>query len=411
MQNYQLLNDIDFLQKVESCEIPGDAFDHKAHIRLACLYYWQYGFDKGLHKVAESIRRLAKSLGATDKYHATVTYASYRLTCEALQQMPGAKEWQAVQHLFETSDVISETQIKRYYSDFLLSTDAAKQRWLMPDITPFRNVADVYSPDFEWIEGRVPLLISMPHNGTCLPVEVASNMSDEAQKVKDTDWYLRVLYNFALENGCYLISPLYSRYLIDLNRPSDGAELYPGANNTELCPTTAFDLQPLYLNGKQPDASEIERRTHQYWEPYHNKLSQTMAAMEQRFGGAVLLEAHSIASRVPRFFEGQLPDFNFGTNLGQSCDSIITERLKTFDTKGYTKVINGRFKGGYITRQYANPAYNRHTVQLELSQATYMDEQTLGYDQTKADQVIPVLQEMVESLINVSNELSIAKTR
>lgn len=411
MQNYQLLNDSEFLQKVESCEIPGDAFDHQAHIRLACLYYWKLGFEQGLHKVAESIRRLAESLGATDKYHATVTYASFYLTCEALQQMPEAREWHMVEPIFRVQDVISDTQIKHYYSEFLLSTDAAKQRWIMPDRAPLAKFADVQPPDYEFIEGRVPVLISMPHNGTCLPANVASNMTDEAQKVKDTDWYLRVLYNFALEQGCYLISPLYARYLIDLNRPSDGAELYPGANNTELCPTTAFDLQPLYLNGKEPDASEIERRVQQYWSPYHNKLSQTMAAMEQRFGGAVLLEAHSIASRVPRFFDGQLPDFNFGTNNGQSCGSLIAERLNAFDTKAYTKVINGRFKGGYITRQYAKPSKNRHTVQLELSQATYMNEQTLSYDKAKAASVIPVLQTMVKTLVDVSNQLSIANTR
>ncbi len=248
------------------------------------------------------------------------------------------------------------------------------------------------------IKGRIPLLISMPHNGTQIPDHIKAVMTESGLQVTDTDWCMDKLYDFAVELGAYILMPKYNRYVIDLNREPNGVDLYPGAQSTELCPTSSFAFQPLYKDGQQPTEQEIKSRVAHYWQPYHSAISQTLHALRDEFGQAVLLEAHSIASHVPRFFDGQLPDFNFGTNDGVSCAGKMINAVEAIDFAPYSQVTNGRFKGGYITRAYADVEHHIHTLQLELSQHTYMDEESLTYNEEKAAQVKVKLQQLVETL-------------
>lgn len=260
------------------------------------------------------------------------------------------------------------------------------------------------SSSFHLNQGSVPLLISMPHNGSYIPSDIASTMTNSGHSSRDTDWFKDKLYQFALDRGAYLLKPRCSRYVIDLNRDPKGVNLYPGANSTELCPTTAFDLAPLYLPNNTPNDQEISRRVKHYWQPYHKALEQTLSEMLDVYGVAILLEAHSIKSEVPRFFDGVLPDFNFGTASGASCDPRLLERIEGIDFTPYSQVSNGRFKGGYITRHYGNPEKNIHAVQLELSQRTYMNEANLTYSEERAGQVIPKLKQLVETLLIFAEE-------
>jgi len=256
------------------------------------------------------------------------------------------------------------------------------------------------SDTYTLIKGRIPLLISMPHNGEAIPEDIAKKMTEQGLKVADTDWHKDKLYAFAKALGAYIIMPKYSRYVIDLNRDPQGVDLYPGANSTELCPTTSFDSAPLYLEGKAPDVDEITYRVKTYWQPYHQALKTTLVDIQAEFGKAVLLEAHSILSKVPRFFEGQLPDFNFGTADGASCAPELLTALQQLDYTPYSMITNGRFKGGFITREYGQPEKNIHGVQLELSQRTYMSEPSSEYNEALAVQVIPKLERLVQTLIH-----------
>ena len=249
---------------------------------------------------------------------------------------------------------------------------------------------------FEFVEGDRPILISMPHNGVQIPNNILPLMTESAKTMVDTDWYLDQLYQFAVDNGCYLINPKYSRYVIDLNRSQDDQNLYPGQDTTELCPTTQFNKQPIYQFGKEPTDHNISERVEKYWQPYHLKLQTTLTQLKEKFGTALLFEAHSIKSVVPRFFEGKLPDFNFGDYNHNSCSKKLIDRISDWSLQDYSKVVNGRFKGGYITRAYGLPEQNVHAIQLELSQATYMDEAKLDYDDEKAERVQPRLKEMFE---------------
>ncbi len=255
---------------------------------------------------------------------------------------------------------------------------------------------------FTSTEGSTPLLVSMPHNGEWIPPSIAADMHPFALEVRDTDWKLDRLYSFLETMEVSVVAGHISRYVIDLNRPTDGSSLYPGADTTELCPTSSFDKESIYQQGQEPDPAEIRSRVQDYWRPYHSQLQAELQRIRQEHGYALLLDAHTIASRVPRFFDGQLPDFNLGTNDGNSCDPDLERQLTNLDFSPYSQVCNGRFKGGYITRAYGDPNQNVHAVQLELSQATYMDEALRVVDDVKLAEVQPQLEKLVQTLLQWS---------
>jgi N-formylglutamate amidohydrolase len=197
-----------------------------------------------------------------------------------------------------------------------------------------------------------------------------------ARRVPDTDWHVDELYRFVAATGATLIAATHSRYVVDLNRDPSGTALYPGADNTELCPTRTFAGEPVYVPAEEPGEAEIAARRATFFDAYHALLAGETARVRERHGFAVLLDGHSIASRVPRFFAGRLPDLNLGTNEGASCDSSV-QALATdviAAASEFTHVVNGRFKGGYITRRYGRPADGVHALQLEMAQGSYMDE-------------------------------------
>jgi len=201
-------------------------------------------------------------------------------------------------------------------------------------------------------------------------------MSPIAKRLDDTDWHLSSLYDFASSFGASVLIPLCSRYVIDLNRPPDDVNLYPGQDTTGLCPIDTFLKEPLYENGNEPDDDERAARLEKYWMPYHTALQEELTRIKAIHGNALLWDAHSIRSELPRFFAGQLTDFNFGTAEESSCAPGLGQRLKEkVEANGrYSAILNGRFKGGYITRAYGRPASHVHAIQLELSQRTYMQE-------------------------------------
>jgi N-formylglutamate deformylase len=229
---------------------------------------------------------------------------------------------------------------------------------------------------YDFTPGELPVLLSVPHDGREIPEDIAGRMTDLGRANTDADWHVRALYDFAGELGANVLAARYSRYVVDLNRDPADTALYPGAVNTGIVPALSFDGEPLYLHGAEPDADEQAHRIEHYWQPYHDKIAETLDDLCARFGGAVLYDAHSIRAEVPRLFEGTLPDFNLGTSGGAAASKELETRVHDVlvGAEGYTTALNGRFKGGYITRTYGRPAENRHAVQLELSQRTYMNQ-------------------------------------
>lgn len=257
-------------------------------------------------------------------------------------------------------------------------------------------------PIFSLHRGTLPLFVSIPHAGTHIPDEILETMTPVARHVDDCDWHLERLYRFAKDMGASLIVPSHARYVVDLNRPPDNENLYPGQDTTGLVPIDTFDKAPLYRAGHEPASAEIARRRERYWQPYHDALVDELNRLKAEHGRVLLWEAHSIRSQVPRFFEGRLPDFNIGTSSGASAAPGLAESLaeRVREHGGYTAVANGRFKGGYITRHYGVPEEGVQAVQLELVQATYMEEtRPYAYDGAKAAAVAPVIEAIVRTAL------------
>ncbi|OAB55348.1 N-formylglutamate deformylase [Phormidium willei BDU 130791] len=250
--------------------------------------------------------------------------------------------------------------------------------------------------------GDSPLLISVPHCGTAVPPELFARFTPAGQLLADTDWHVDRLYGFARELGAGMIAARYSRYVIDLNRAPDGSALYPGASNTELCPTTTFDEQPIYRPGAAPDDAEIAARRTAYWQPYHRAVTAELERLRARHGVALLWEAHSIRSHVPRFFEGRLPDLNLGSASGTSAAAELVDAAAAAGRAGpFALAVDGRFKGGYLTRANGRPAEGIHALQMELAQDLYMEESPpFAYREALAGKLQPALRAMLEAALS-----------
>jgi N-formylglutamate deformylase len=250
--------------------------------------------------------------------------------------------------------------------------------------------------------GDSPLIISCPHDGSFIPAPIKARMLERAQCAPDTDWHISRLYAFAREAfAASMLVPSHSRYVVDLNRPPDGIALYPGKRETGLVPTIRFDAEPVYRDGQEPDAEEIRARVETYWRPYHDALAAEIARVHARHGRVVLWEAHSIRSVVPMFFEGRLPDLNVGTADGAAASAATTARLRGVleSQRELSFVVNGRFKGGYITRHYADPARGIEAIQLEMAQCAYMDEDSFAWREDLARQVEPTLHRLLAAAL------------
>lgn len=251
---------------------------------------------------------------------------------------------------------------------------------------------------FKLDRGTAPLLVSLPHDGSAIPDDIAARMHPRARQAPDTDWHVGTLYAFARELGASVITPLHSRYVVDLNRPPDGHSLYPGQRGTGLVPEVMFDAQPIYLDGQTPDAQEVATRVDTFWRPYHRALNDELARLRAEHGRVVLWEGHSIRSEVPMLFDGRLPDFNLGTAAGASCRPALHDALQAVlaAQDDYSHVVDGRFKGGYITRHYGEPGQGVDAVQLELAQLNYMDEDRFQYLPERAAPVQALIRALLE---------------
>jgi len=258
---------------------------------------------------------------------------------------------------------------------------------------------------FTLIRGTTPLLVSFPHAGTEIPPAIARRMTAQALLRADTDWHLPRLYEFVHALGAGTLEPRHSRYVIDLNRPPEDSNLYPGQDTTGLVPLDTFAKQPLYRAGETPGADEVDARRDAYWRPYHEALGDELERLRARHGHALLWDAHSIASVVPRFFAGRLADLNLGTAEGSSCAPGLQAAAEAVLQRHpqFSHAVNGRFKGGYITRHYGAPRRGVHALQMEMCHATYMDEASpFTYRPERAACVQPVLRALLEAVVEAA---------
>jgi len=232
--------------------------------------------------------------------------------------------------------------------------------------------------DPDWLivrRGNAPLVLGMPHTGTDIPDDLLPRFVSPWRARKDADWWIDRLYAFAVDMDATIVRTIVSRSVIDVNRDPSGASLYPGQTTTELCPTTTFDGEPLYLPGHEPDEAEIAARRDRWLAPYHAALAAELERLRDAHGRVVLYDCHSIRSHMPRLFLGELPQFNIGTNNGVTCDSALETAVeRACAATGRSLVVNGRFRGGYTTRHHGRPQTGVHAIQMELACRGYLDE-------------------------------------
>jgi len=258
---------------------------------------------------------------------------------------------------------------------------------------------------FSFTAGTTPLLISIPHDGRLLMPGQAGRMSAEGRALPDTDWFVRDLYAFADEIGASVIAANYSRYVVDLNRPADDAALYEGQVSTGLCPCKTFGGKDIYIDGATVSARDRAERIDRYWNPYHARISSVLTDCRNNYGYALLWDAHSIASEVPMLFPGVLTDLNIGSNDSDSCDAACESSvMDVAEASGYSAVLNGRFRGGYITRHYGDPENGVNAIQLELSQRCYMNEEKLTYDAALAASVAGTIRKMLVAFVHAAGK-------
>lgn len=251
--------------------------------------------------------------------------------------------------------------------------------------------------------GDSPLLLAQPHGGIEIPETIWRRLNPRGHQRADCDWHISRLYAALIDDISVVSTPIH-RYAIDANRDPADKSLYPGQNTTSLCPTTTFDGEPIYLDGQTPSADEIQQRQLDYHQPYHDALREQLERIRQKHGYVILYDCHSIRSVVPYLFEGRLPNFNIGSNAGGSCDPAIEQAMwrRCSAAAGYRSVLNGRFKGGWTTRHYGNPQQGYHAIQMELTQCSYMLEQSpWDYDDARADKLRAILAGILVELTTI----------
>jgi len=251
---------------------------------------------------------------------------------------------------------------------------------------------------------EVPILISVPHCGVAFPDELIEQYKPElALAPDDTDWFVDTLYDFAAGMGITMIAAHYSRWVIDLNRDPTSKPLYAdGRIITELCPTTTFIGEPLYMDERKTvQQEEIIRRVRLYYEPYHNKLSELLFQLKSKFGKVLLWDCHSIKQIVPTIQKDKFPDLILGDADRTSASAeLINAAINTLKSDSYSIHHNHPFKGGYITRHFGKPRENQHALQLEMTKVNYMNDAEKKYDKVRSEKMRMLLKKNFQILIN-----------
>jgi N-formylglutamate deformylase len=259
------------------------------------------------------------------------------------------------------------------------------------------------------IQGELPLVLCFPHSGVHVPDEVHDRMNARGKALADTDWHVDRLYDGLLP-GASVIRANFHRYVIDANRDPSDKSLYPGKTTTGLVPVIDFEGETIWKTDPSPDDIELHRA--RYHTPYHQAIESELKRVRDKHGLALLYDCHSIRSQVPMFFNGILPDFNIGTNDGQTCDNSF-EQIAATTTAPYSSITNGRFKGGWTTRHYGRPDENIHAIQMELSQSLYMKQQNPPWqmDMEKSENVRIVLKQLLQALAEQAFQLAETKNQ
>jgi N-formylglutamate deformylase len=238
----------------------------------------------------------------------------------------------------------------------------------------------------------IPLVLDSPHSGTALPAGFETLATREEQ-LTAWDAFSGDLWSGGVAAGASLIEAEFARIVIDPNRAADDIDpdLIAGTWPTDwglLVPTRYSErgmglIRRLILPGKPMYATaltpqEIRQRIDTLYTPYHTSLADRIDRLRTRFGTVWHIDAHSMKSQANamNIDLGQArPDMVLGDLDGTSCEPEFTDLVeRELRACGYSVARNQPYKGGDIVRRHGDPARGRHSLQIEINRALYMDE-------------------------------------
>lgn len=235
----------------------------------------------------------------------------------------------------------------------------------------------------------LPLVVDSPHSGLrhTEPLPLAAEPS---ALLTGWDAYVDELFAHTPEVGGALLSAAFPRWLVDANRARDDIdpELVDGELPYPIHPSDkarrgmgvlrrfALPGVPVYNGKLSPEL--VERLLATYYDPYHAALAGLIEARHARFGAVWHIDCHSMKSRgnAMNIDNGAIrPDFVIGNRDGKSCSAdfvaVVVDALRGL---GYEVGVNAPYKGAQLVAAYSDPARGRHSLQLEINRALYLDE-------------------------------------
>ena len=254
------------------------------------------------------------------------------------------------------------------------------------------------APDHEALDCRLParqtmpVVVASPHSGSVYPAEFLAQAAVPLAALRRAeDAFVDELFGAAPSLGMPLLAARFPRSYVDANR--EPYELDPAmfegplprplnhrttrvAAGLGMIPRVAASGEAIY-RGRVP-AETIEHRLETCWRPYHTTLSMLVEQTYSWFGGALLVDAHSMPSSVQgigtRDRDARV-DIVLGDNHGESCSADLVECAERWLTaRGLRVLRNQPYAGGFTTQRYGRPALSRHALQIEINRALYMDE-------------------------------------
>ena len=243
-------------------------------------------------------------------------------------------------------------------------------------------------------EQTAPVVFASPHSGRDYPPEfIAASRLNVVSLRRSEDAFMDEIFAAAPDFGAPLLCARFPRAYVDANREA-----------FELDPAMFTDPLPDYVNTRSPriaaglgtiarvvtDGEDIYHeplrfedalgRIEALYRPYHKALQGLLQATQERFGGCLLVDCHSMPSGqlAPELGagDGNKPaDMVLGDCFGTSSAPAVTDIAKAaLEASGFTVALNKPYAGGFTTRHYGRPREGVHVLQVEINRALYMDE-------------------------------------
>ena len=225
------------------------------------------------------------------------------------------------------------------------------------------------------------MLLSVPHSGRDYPdwlVDMARLGRAPLERLEDP--YVDRLVWRALGLGCGAVIARAPRAAIDCNRGEEEVDpsviAHSAARAVGARARGGLGIVPArthadgYLWRRSITPIQLEERLEAAHRPYHEAIEAELQALHDRFGGAILIDCHS----MPPPKDG-VPEIVIGDRHGRSAAGWLTvEALAIVRAQGFSAGLNEPFAGGHVLARHGAPERGVHALQIEIDRRLYLDE-------------------------------------